>query len=271
MSQRKGDLYTFMFAGAICLVCALILSVAATSLKPMQDINIRHDVVMNLMASVGEDYAELAKLPKDDVFGKFDNEFKTVLLNKDNNEVTRDFMETELVKVGYPEQELKDLDTGSLLRRFQGKVRLLARKDGKSISEYDPGLKVVYVYQPGGTPNAYVIPIEGYGLWDLMKGYLALDLDLNTIKGISFYEHKETPGLGARVDEAWFKENWIGKKILDDSGKLVSITVVKGEAPDEDPHKVDGISGATLTGDGINEFVLGDLQTYEPYFQTLRN
>ena len=269
MSQRKGDFYTFAFAGTVCVICALILSLAATALKPRQDANVRHDIVMNLMATVGKDYKELKKLPKPDAFKMFDEEFETLLLNKDNVAQNRDYMESELVKLKYPEDELKALDTGSLLRRYSGKVGLLARRAGKDREAYDPGYKLVYIYKPGGNPTAYVVPIEGYGLWDLMKGYIALDTDLNTVKGISFYEHKETPGLGARVEEDWFKEQYIGKKILGDSGELTSITIAKGVSPGG-PHDVDGISGATLTGDGINEFMARNLATYEPYFKTMR-
>lgn len=269
--QRKGDLYTFIFAASICVVCALVLSLAATALKPMQMENARHDVVVNMMSTVGQDVAELRKLPKDEIFAKFEEEFDTILLNKDNEPVERGFMEDELLKLNYPKEELEQLDTGLLLARFNTKIGLLARKNDKSRSEYDPGLKVLYTYKEGGETSAYIVPIEGYGLWDLMKGYIALGLDLNTVKGITFYEHKETPGLGARVEEAWFKENFIGKKILDQGGDLVAITVVKGEAPDDALHRVDGISGATLTGDGINEFLLRNLSVYEPYFKTLRN
>ena len=269
MSQRKSNTYTFIFAGAICVVCALILSLAATALKPQQEANVRHDVVMNLMATVGKDYKELSKLPKQEVFDMFDKEFQTLVLDKNDEAADRSFMEQEMAVVGYPEEMIKAWDTGTLMNRFNGKVGFLARKAGKDKAEYDPGYKIVYIYQPGGQKEAYVIPIQGYGLWDLMKGYFALDLDLNTVKGISFFEHKETPGLGARVDEAWFKDQYKGKKILE-NGELVSIKVAKGLAQGGD-HEVDGISGATLTGDGINDFLLSDLSRYEPYFKTLRN
>lgn len=269
MSQRKSDTYTFLFAGAVCVVCALILSLAATALKPRQQANLRHDIIMNLMATVGKDYKELAKLPKDRVFAMFDEEFETLVLDKNNQTAERSFMERELTKLNYPEEELAALDTGILLGRFNGKIGLLASRSGQSREEYDPGLKVIYLHKPGGTLNAYVIPIEGYGLWDLMKGYIALDLDLNSVKGISFYEHKETPGLGARVEEDWFKEQWKGKRILDDKGELISIKVAKGKSGGG-THEVDGISGATLTGDGVNIFLKRDLHIYEPYFKTVR-
>ncbi len=269
MSQRKGDMYTFFFAGVVCVVCALILSLAATALKPRQVANVLHDINMNILETVGKDHAELSKMSQTDVQSLFDKEFEILLLDKTNKPQDSEFMKTELAKLKYPVDELNSLDQGSLLRRYNGKLGLLARKAGKSVEEYDPGYKLVYIYKPGGQPSAYVVPIEGYGLWDLMKGYIALDLDLDTVKGISFYEHKETPGLGARVEEDWFKEQFVGKKILQD-GVLTSIKIAKGHGSGG-PHEVDGISGATLTGDGINDFLAEDLATYEPYFKTVRN
>ncbi len=228
MSKPKGDAYTFGFAAAICVFCALVLSLSATALKPRQEANVKFDILKNLMASVGKDMQELSKMPAQEVFTLFDKEFETLLLDVDNNKHDRTLMETDLAKLGYPAEELKTLDTGTLLRRFQAKLSLLARKAGKSRKDYDPGYKMVYIYQPQGTVEAYVIPIEGNGLWDIIKGYLALGTDLNTVKGVSFYEHKETPGLGARITEDWFKDNFKGKKILDDNGELVSILVAKG-------------------------------------------
>ena len=108
----------------------------------------------------------------------------------------------------------------------------------------------------------------------MMYGYIALKTDLNTVAGIRFYKHIETPGLGAELAKPDHNEKWIGKKILDEDGSLVSVKVAKGNAeqthPQELEHYVDGISGATLTGKGINEFLKEDLETYEPYFKTRR-
>ena len=124
-----------------------------------------------------------------------------------------------------------------------------------------------------GKVEGYAIPISGKGLWGTMYGYFAIEPDVVTAKGITFYKHKETPGLGAEVDKDWFKNNFIGKKFIDDSGNLVSIEVIKGFVSDKDPnakHKVDGISGATVTGNGLTTFLIADLQKYEHYFAKIR-
>jgi Na+-transporting NADH:ubiquinone oxidoreductase subunit C len=220
------------------------------------------------MTSVGKDINELEAMKAEEVFAIFDKEFKTLLLDSENKERSRSTIETEMAGLGYPKEILSEMDEGTLLRRFEAKIGLLARKAKQSRDEYDPGYKLVYIYQPSGTPDAYVIPIQGNGLWDIIKGYIALEPDLSTVKGVSFYEHKETPGLGARITETWFKDNFKGKKVLDESGKMVSITVAKGPAVND--HQVDGISGATLTGKGVTHFLKKDLARYESYFQTIR-
>jgi Na+-transporting NADH:ubiquinone oxidoreductase subunit C len=273
--RKKGDLYTFGFAIVICVVCSLVLSLAATALKPRQVANAKLDTIQNLLSAVGYDLAEVQAMPPEEVFEIYDREIEIELLDKNNQAAQPEFMRKALIRVGYPEDQVSEMDTATLLDKFNAKVGLLAGMNNQSREEYDPGYKILYVHTgESGQPDAYVIPIVGYGLWDIIKGYIALEPDLNTVKGISFYEHKETPGLGARITEDWFKKNYIGKKILDE-GDLVSVKVAKGRVddvvkPEERKHYVDGISGATLTGKGINQFLEADLSKYEPYFKTLR-
>ena len=131
----------------------------------------------------------------------------------------------------------------------------------------------IYQSSENNKVTGYAIPIAGKGLWGTMYGYFAIEPDAETVKGITFYKHKETPGLGAEVDKDWFKNNFIGKKLTDKNGELVSIEVVKGYVSKTDPdalHKVDGISGATITGTGLTTFLKSDLEKYEPYFARVR-
>ena len=137
----------------------------------------------------------------------------------------------------------------------------------------DDDIYTIYESRNNKKVTGYAIPIAGKGLWGTMYGYFAIEPDAETVKGITFYRHKETPGLGAEVDKEWFKNNFVGKKLIDDQGSLVSIEVVKGYVSDTDPasmHKVDGISGATITGKGVTTFLKSDLQKYEPYFAKIR-
>ena len=148
---------------------------------------------------------------------------------------------------------------------------------GSIIDEVDKTDNLSYtIYQSreNNKVTGYAIPIAGKGLWGTMYGYFAIEPDAETVKGITFYKHKETPGLGAEVDKDWFKNNFVGKKLTNENGELVSIEVIKGYVSDTDPdaaHKVDGISGATITGTGLTTFLKSDLQKYEPYFAKVRS
>ena len=105
-----------------------------------------------------------------------------------------------------------------------------------------------------------VLPIHGYGLWSTLYGFIALEGDLETIVGLGFYSHGETPGLGGEVDNPSWKAQWVGKKLYDSQGEL-AIQVVKGKAAPGDVNSVDGLSGATLTSRGVSNLVnfwLGD-------------
>lgn len=127
----------------------------------------------------------------------------------------------------------------------------------------------VYLNEEDGKIKSYAIPVEGKGLWSTIYGYISLEDDLNTVLGLTFYKQGETPGLGAEIEKPIFTDNFKGKKIYKDD-KLVSITVMKGKVDPNSPniaHQVDGISGATLTCKGVEEFLKEDLKKYEPYFE----
>ena len=127
----------------------------------------------------------------------------------------------------------------------------------------------------GGQASVYAIPVHGKGLWSTLYGYLALESDLDTIKGMTFYKHGETAGLGAEIAKPWFQENFVGKKIFDGE-VLRSIEVVKGKVeqliadPDDQIYAVDGISGASITGRGVADLLKEKLGIYEPYVKRVR-
>ena len=167
-----------------------------------------------------------------------------------------------------------DEEVQSLYDRNINEIRI--DEVGSVFDEVDKSDNFAYtIYQSreNNKVTGYAIPIAGKGLWGTMYGYFAIEPDAETVKGITFYKHKETPGLGAEVDKDWFKNNFIGKKLTDKNGELVSIEVVKGYVSKTDPdalHKVDGISGATITGSGLTTFLKSDLEKYEPYFARVR-
>ena len=113
----------------------------------------------------------------------------------------------------------------------------------------------------------YILPLRGTGLWGPIWGFISLNDDMNTIYGANFDHQGETPGLGAEINTPIFEEPFIGKKIFDESGKLISIIVAKvgQDAPAE--HKVDGISGGTITSKGLEKMLLDDFTSYQEFFK----
>lgn len=126
----------------------------------------------------------------------------------------------------------------------------------------------VFKYSADGE-EAYILPTFGAGLWDAIWGFVAISPDFETVKGISLAHRGETPGLGARITEDEVQARYIGKSIVDVSGELVSVIMVRGEKNPESklgPNKVDGLAGATLTANGVNEMLSVYLATYKNYF-----
>ena len=138
-----------------------------------------------------------------------------------------------------------------------------------------PDAALVYeVRDASDTLEMVVMPVEGLGLWGMLYGFVALEGDLRTIRGLTFYEHKETPGLGGEVDNSRWKALWTGRLAFDETLTPV-IAVVKGQAGSvaDDPHAVDGLSGATMTSRGVTNLVrfwLGP-EGFGPYLTRLRS
>ena len=133
----------------------------------------------------------------------------------------------------------------------------------------------IYIIGTSTDIKKYAIPFSAYGLWSYINGYLALNGDGDTVVGMTVYSHKETPGLGGECEKPWFQNQYIGKKITDFKGKFVSVGIVKGKVKDTVPEKnqsnyVDGMSGATITSDGIARDLKAQLLNYEPLSKRLR-
>jgi Na+-transporting NADH:ubiquinone oxidoreductase subunit C len=128
----------------------------------------------------------------------------------------------------------------------------------------------IFVYKDENGNKKYIIPVRGKGLWGQIWGYVAINDDLNTIYGAVFDHAKETPGLGAEINQDWFMNEFKGKKLFDDNGNFISIEVVKGGGADPaDPHAVDAISGGTITSKGLEDMLKDSLAPYVNYFEKL--
>jgi len=223
---------------SLSIFAAFLLALTATSLKDKQEYNVEVDRKKNVLKCAGVD---VSILKSDEIIIAYKNVIREKVLSEKG----------EIVNIAYTELEnSEDKSTGQ-------------------ISYFNSGEKYLplFEYQASGKLNAYILPISGKGLWSTLYGYFALDQDLNTVKGITFYKHGETPGLGGEIEKKWFQENFINKTIFDENDNLVSITVAKGIASGKNlNHKVDGMSGATITGSGLTTFLKADLKRYIPFF-----
>lgn len=141
----------------------------------------------------------------------------------------------------------------------------------------------VFTFMSESDPSkveAYILPMYGNGLWNKIWGFVAVEADLETIKGVSFAHVGETPGLGARIADKDIQSRYAGKKIVDQQGALVSVNIAKGEKGGgqasidyyaNDPHTVDGMSGATITAKGVNEMLENYLKYYQSYFEKVES
>ena len=261
MSKPKNNnMTTISVALTLCLVCSVLVSVVAVGLKPAQIENARLDRNKNILIAAGmyDDQKDTAA----DVAERFkDFEVEIVDLNAGNY-----LNDDQLKAVGIADRNTYDASQASKNKALSDD---LGNNDPASIGRKPKYAKVYVKNDAAGKPEIVVLPIQGYGLWGTIYGFLTLESDMNTIKGISFYEHKETPGLGARIEEPEWRALWTGIHSYDDNGEVATGVTKAGNPKD---NWVDGISGATLTSRGVSnmiQFWLGD-QGYKPYLDQVR-
>ena len=254
--MRHNTTYTFLFAGAVCVICAILVSSSAVSLSELQQINATLDKQKNVLLAAGL-ASSTEKLGAEEIQQRF-GAVKALAINLETGEAA------------------PGIDPASFDQRKAAANPETSRSAPQNLSIIKrlPLHAVIYhVLDDSGDVAMMVLPIQGYGLWSTLYGFLALDADTKTIRGITYYEHKETPGLGGEVDNPSWKSLWPGRVAFDDSGKP-AITVIKGQAgtPEQDPHRVDGLSGATITSRGVTNmlrFWLGE-NGFAPYLEKFR-
>ena len=257
LDMLNNYLRTYIFMGLITLVSGLTLSYSYSSLKKLSEENIRFDIQRNIIKSVGIDISNMSKAQ---IASNYSSNINEIILNENLIEINNVSFEQ---LIGY---EDKKSGATYFIDKID-KIKFSAiddKENDKTVKKYLP----LFYHS---RKEVYVFPISGKGLWSTLFGFLALDKDKNTVKGITFYKHKETPGLGGEVDKKWFQENFIGKKIFNSNNELVSVKVMKGTTSilpkEKQNHAVDGITGATITSNGLTSFLLRDLTRYERYLR----
>ncbi len=239
-SQKESTARTLVVALLVCLVCSVFVAGAAVALRPTQLENRQLDKQRSILAIAGLGEAgmsgnQVKTLYKDRIVAK--------LVNLETGEYSDEFDPNTfdpLVAAKDPalSQSLSgDEDIASIKRRER--------------------YSVVYIVEENGELDKLIIPVRGYGLWSTLYGFMAVQSDLNTVAGLGFYQHGETPGLGGEVDNPKWRSQWQGKELFNDDGKL-AIQVVKGGVDPQSPradHQVDALAGATLTSNGVNNLL----------------
>ena len=238
----------------LCLVCSVIVSGAATLLKPLQVTNKLLDKKANIIAVSG---IELEGRSIDEAFAQVETRIIDVETGQYNDQI-----------------DAQTYDQRKASKDPSMTIPLAAADNSAKIAGL-PKYANVYLVKKDNQVDKIILPIEGYGLWGTLYGFIALESDATTVSSITFYEHKETPGLGGEVENKKWQASWAGKQIIDDSGNAV-LALVKGlVGPDtkDAQYKVDGLAGATLTSNGVSNMVrfwMGD-KAFGNYLKRLRD
>jgi Na+-transporting NADH:ubiquinone oxidoreductase subunit C len=250
--------YIVGFAAVVCLVCSVFVAGSAVTLKPLQDLNVELDRQKQVLTVAGLMRAGQS-LSAAEVGEIFNANVKTRIVELE----TGDYAEN-IDPVSYNQRKAaKDPERSVPAPSNRAKVKRLPKYGA-----------IFQVNSKSGELQSIIVPIEGKGLWSTMYGYIALAPDTRTIRGITFYEHGETPGLGGEVDNPRWKALWEGRLAFDERW-VPRIEVIKGAAGpvEDDPYRVDGLSGATLTSNGVSHavrFWLGD-DGFGKYLEKMRD
>ena len=226
----------------LCIVCSVVVSTAAVALKPQQAANKARDLKRNILMAGGLYNPELSV---EEQFASI----QTRVVDLD----TGMFLDDVDPSTFDQRKSAKDPASSKALSGDEDPAKILRRENRAT---------VYLVNDDAGDLDRIILPIHGYGLWSTLYGFVALESDANTIVGLGFYEHGETPGLGGEVDNPNWKAKWPGKLAYKDGE--VAISVLKGAvnpASGNASWQVDGLSGATLTTKGVHNLVqywLGD-------------
>ena len=247
---------TLIVAFTVCLACAVVVSTAAVALRPMQQANIEIDRQENILKAAGlldesrsvqEQFAAIDIRVVDLNTGRF-----TDAVTPEQVVDNRRTAKTADVSSSFDELGVND-------------IAKIGRRENYTL---------VYIMEDAnGGIDKLILPVRGYGLWSTMVGFLALEGDLNTVAGIGFYEHGETPGLGGEIDNPVWKSHWVDKEVYD-SNEL-ALRVVKGAVDTTQSgseYRVDGLSGATLTTRGVDNMIhfwMGE-NGYQPFLDNLK-
>jgi len=248
--NRESNAYTIIFAAIMVVVVGGLLAFVSEKLKPIQKANIKNEKMQNILQAIGIE--ETAKFTRDEAGNEFNNYIK------------------RRITIGYEGDKLVVLDDKTADEKVNNQDKLDAfnidmRKEYTNIKDVKERHWPLFICENNGE-TYYIVSASGKGLWDDIWGYISLKSDGVTINGAVFDHKGETPGLGSKIAESWFEDQFIGKTIAAD-GKFTSVKVIK-PGPELGPHTVNGISGGTFTSAGVTEMLDRNLSVYQDFFQS---
>ena len=242
--MQQSNAYIITFSVILTVVLGLLLSGTSQLLGPIQKKAVELDTKKQILGAVIS-AEEIDAMNPDQILAYYESRIASKVVDLEGNEIENDEEGNPIVA-----------ENVDIAKNYK-----LAPENRKF---------PVFIYHAEGNEDeveSYVLPVFGAGLWDAIWGYVALQTDVNTIEGVTFGHAGETPGLGARITAQNVQARYTGKSIFDESGDLQSVMMQKGEGRDysDDPHRIDGLSGATITAVGVNNMLYNYLGYYKAY------
>lgn len=263
--NRDSNVYTIVFATIMVVIVGGLLAFIASSLKPTQQTNIKNEKMQNILQAIGLD--EMKELQRSEAGAIFNDYVKRRITINYKGEILSDKTAEDEID---PQDKL-DAFNINLRKEYSRFVKPIMSKNKGDDEAIKAALAAsedihfpIFVCENNGE-TYYVLSASGKGLWDDVWGYIGMKSDAATINGTVFDHKGETPGLGSIITEAWFEDQFKGKTI-EEAGAFTPIKVLK-PGKDLDIHKVDGISGATFTGVGVDEMLTRNLEVYYNFFK----
>ncbi|PID90909.1 MAG: NADH:ubiquinone reductase (Na(+)-transporting) subunit C [Bacteroidetes bacterium] len=240
--KKDSNVYIFLYSVVLVVVVAVLLAVASTALRPAQERNIEMEKRLDILKAIGvEGEVDALPMSRQGAVSKLYDKFIT-----------------ERLAVNGEGDILEGQDAFAIDLRPELKLGAAEQK-----------LPVFVAHLSDGSTK-YVFPLAGQGLWGPIWGYISLDEDMDHIYGVSFGHKGETPGLGAEIVSGWFRGQFKGKEIFSGSS-FVSVSVLKGAGASEgNPNAIDGISGGTLTSQGVEKMLMDCLSAYKPFIEKVK-
>ncbi|MDA7541522.1 Na(+)-translocating NADH-quinone reductase subunit C [bacterium] len=255
-NDKDSTFNTFKVAILLCLVCSLLVSATAIGLMEIQKTNVALDKKKNILTVAGYTPEEVKKMSKKDIEEIFKGENESIQILdivvdlETGLEVSNDDLKE---KTGF--DSVVDFDQEKIVKQeglgseIEGGVNIGLRKRENYSHVY------VVKDKKKDLITRYVFPVKGKGLWSTLMGYIAVDASFKQIEGLTFYSHKETPGLGGEVDNPKWKKLWEGRMLFSEDGQVANDYVVKGSPDESNRNAVAGLSGATITSKGVSNLV----------------